>query len=137
MSLPETKKKRQALPSVLSNIRNAQAAIGRATTTAADEPHHEWEMREREGNNIISSPLMQPPVDRRNQTSSSYSSSSYATTLNNFSQRFGNAYHTQKTKTSEERLGSAEFILLCCWMLLLCIPDYFYIIYSRETFRVW
>jgi hypothetical protein len=138
MSSPETKKKRQALPSVLSNIRNAQAAIGRATTTAADEPHHEWEMREREGNNIISSPLMQPPVDRRNQTtSSSYSSSSYATTLNNFSQRFGNAYHTQKRRLRRKDssgVPSSFYFAVGCFFFAFPIIFILYILARHSVF---
>lgn len=138
MSSPETKKKRQALPSVLSNIRNAQAAIGRATTTAADEPHHEWEMREREGN-VISSPLMQPPVDRRNQTtsSSSYSSSSYATTLNNFSQRFGNEWRTQKRRLRRKDssgVPSSFYFAVGCFFFAFPIIFILYILARHSVF---
>lgn len=138
MSSPETKKKRQALPSVLSNIRNAQAAIGRATTTSTDEPHHEWEMREREGN-VILSPLMQPPVDRRNQTaSSSYSSSSYATTLNNFSQRFGNEWRTQKRrlrrKDSSGVVPSSFYFAVGCFFFAFPIIFILFILARHSVF---
>jgi len=137
MSSPETKKKRQALPSVLSNIRNAQAAIGRATTTTADEPHHEWEMREREGN-IISSPLMQPPIDRRNQTTSnSYSSSSYATTLNNFSQRFGNEWRTQKRRLRRKDssgVPSSFYFAVGCFFFAFPIIFILYILARHSVF---
>lgn len=136
--VPETKKKRQALPSVLSNIRNAQAAIGRSSTTSTDEPHHEWEMREREGNVIFSSPLMQPPVDRRNQTaSSSYSSSSYAATLNNFSQRFGNEWRSQKRRLRRKDssgVPSSFYFAVGCFFFAFPIIFILYILARHSVF---
>lgn len=66
--------KKPALPSLLSNLRNAQAVIGRAATDTTD-------IHEREVRPLVSS---RPQLQQRNASTSS----SLSSTLQNFSQRF-------------------------------------------------
>mmetsp|Transcript_39035 Transcript_39035/g.82090 ORF Transcript_39035/g.82090 Transcript_39035/m.82090 type:complete len:340 (-) Transcript_39035:83-1102(-) len=81
---PQSKKKKTALPTILSGIRNAQAAIGRA----ADE------LQEREnfplmgggGSSRMAAPSNHPQLHR------SAPSSSLSSSIHNFSQRFGSQW---------------------------------------------
>mmetsp|Transcript_16464 Transcript_16464/g.39411 ORF Transcript_16464/g.39411 Transcript_16464/m.39411 type:complete len:285 (+) Transcript_16464:181-1035(+) len=90
----DSKKKKSALPSLLSNIRNAQAVIGRA---AADDVH------DRENRPLVNAgggartavPSTHPQLSR------SASSASFSATLHNFSQRFG----SQWRKRSQRKKG--------------------------------
>jgi len=94
---PETKKKKAALPSILSNIRNAQAVIGRAT-----DDLHERETRPLMGGSggggSGGSSRMAPPASNRPQLSRGAPSSSLAATLQNFSQRFGSQWRKRSRR---------------------------------------
>lgn len=99
---PDSKKKKPALPSLLSNIRNAQAAIGRA---AADDVH------DRETRPLVSAgggggartavPSSHPQLSR------SAPSASLSSTLHNFSQRFG----SQWRKRSQRKKGGGVTVV--------------------------
>ena len=111
---PDTRKKKHALPSLLSNIRNAQAVIGRA---AADESH-DRETRplvSALGNNSSSggggagghTPSIAPSNRPQLSRNAPSSSASFASTLQNFSQRFG----SQWRKRSRRKKGQGVTVV--------------------------
>jgi len=93
---PDVKKKKPALPNILSNIRNAQAVIGRA----ADD-FHEREIRPLVGggggggggggSSRTSASINQPQLHR-------VPSSSISSSLQNFSQRFGSQWRKRSSR---------------------------------------
>lgn len=98
-SPPDSKKKKPALPTFLSSLRNAQAVIGRA----ADD-FHERETRPLAGSTgggRVAAAPNQP------QLRSAPPSASLSSSLNNFSQRFGSQFrkHSQSTGKGRRRKG--------------------------------
>ena len=133
-STPDTKKKKHALPSLLSNIRNAQAAIGRAS--AADD------FNEREihyplmGTNgeMAASSSSRPPNLQRGPPSSNLSS-----TLNNFSQRFGNQWRKHKRRKKVSGSGATGvpqefYVAVGCFFFAFPVFFILYILARHSVF---
>mmetsp|Transcript_15258 Transcript_15258/g.27733 ORF Transcript_15258/g.27733 Transcript_15258/m.27733 type:complete len:363 (-) Transcript_15258:5-1093(-) len=103
---PDTKKKKPALPSLLSNLRNAQAVIDRA----ADD----WHERETRplvggGGSRMAASTNHPQLHR------SAPSSSFSSVLHNFSQRFGSQWRkrppTHLSSSSRRKKGHGVTIV--------------------------
>lgn len=100
-SSPVTKNKKKALPSLLSNFRNAQAAIGRVV--AADDLN-ERDMREQyplmgtNGDASVIDRMATPSNSRPPNLQRGPTSSNFASTLTNFSQRFGNQWRKRQRR---------------------------------------
>jgi hypothetical protein len=147
-STPDTKKKKHALPSLLSNIRNAQAAMGRSS--AADD------FNEREihyplmgtngdlplmvtngagvGSRMAASSSSRPPNLQRGPPSSNLSS-----TLNNFSQRFGNQWRKHKRRKKVSGSGATGvpqefYVAVGCFFFAFPVFFILYILARRSVF---
>ena len=148
-SSPDTKKKKIALPSLLSNFRNAQAAIGRA---AAAEDLNEREMRETHyplmGTNgdyamgtsgagvgrMAGSSSSRPQNLQRGPPSSNLSS-----TLNNFSQRFGNQWRKRKRRKKASGSGATGvpqefYFAVGCFFIAFPVIFILYILARHSVF---
>mmetsp|Transcript_10416 Transcript_10416/g.22647 ORF Transcript_10416/g.22647 Transcript_10416/m.22647 type:complete len:360 (-) Transcript_10416:62-1141(-) len=93
---PEARKKNSALPSLLSNLRNAQAVIGRA----ADDLH-EREVRPLVGGgggSRMSASINNPQLNRG-------PSSTFSSHVQNFSERFGSQWRKRSTARRKKGTG--------------------------------
>jgi hypothetical protein len=149
-SSPDTKKKKIALPSLLSNFRNAQAAIGRA---AAAEELNEREMREIHyplmgtngdypigtspagvGGRMAGSSSNRPQNLQRGPPSSNLSS-----TLSNFSQRFGNQWRKRKRRKKASGSGATGvpqefYFAVGCFFIAFPVIFILYILARHSVF---
>ena len=114
---PESKKKKAALPFLLSNIRNAQAAVGRAVDTELYSNERHVETRPLVHNNR---PQSQSQHQQQQQlySNSSYTASSIASVFQNFSQRLESQWRKQRTSVTRRKKGKG---------VTLNIPQGFYI----------
>ncbi|KAL3807548.1 hypothetical protein ACHAXA_001132 [Cyclostephanos tholiformis] len=111
-SSPEPKNKKKALPSLLSNFRNAQAAIGRVV--AADDLN-ERDMREvhyplmgTNGDAGVGGRMATPSSSRpSNLQRGPPPSSNFVSTFNNFSQRFGNQLRKRQRRKKASGSGAS------------------------------
>ncbi|KAL7462384.1 hypothetical protein ACHAXS_002763 [Conticribra weissflogii] len=136
---PDTRKKKPALPSLLSNIRNAQAAIGRA----ADDLH-EREIRHlmgSGGNSNLGAPIAQSErskVKWSNAPSGSNGSThrpplqrgggSLAATLQNYSMKFGGHWRKRNQKDASGktyRVSVPQSFVVCVGCLFAGFPMLF------------
>lgn len=140
----EAKKKKVALPSLLSNIRNAQGTIGRA----ADD-FHEREIRPLLGvggpggsgagvgssstsSGRIAAPSSHPQLHR------SAPSASLAATFNNFSQRFGDQWRKRSTRRKKGQgvtnVPQSFFIAVGCFFFAFPVFFLLYILARHAVF---
>mmetsp|Transcript_17589 Transcript_17589/g.36955 ORF Transcript_17589/g.36955 Transcript_17589/m.36955 type:complete len:342 (+) Transcript_17589:35-1060(+) len=135
---PDTRKKKAALPSLLSNIRNAQAAIGRA----ADDLH-EREMRHlmgSGGSNNLGAPIAhseRSKIKWSNAPSSTGTThrpslqrggASIAATLQNYSMKFGGHWRKRNQKDASGktyRVSVPQSFIVCVGCLFAGFPMLF------------
>lgn len=126
-SSPDAKKKRLALPSLLSNLRNAQAAIG---IGRAAEDLHDRETRPLVGGGSGGrKPSPAPQLHRSAQPAS------LSSTLKNFSQRFGSQWRKRRRKgQGVTSVPQSFFVAVGCFFFALPVFLVMYILARHAVF---